>query len=96
MKFMDWDSGYWDGKEAVEHDEQESEMTVEDYKSDLEDDIKLYREGANATEKQSYRSGYMAGVAAALEERQEAKEAEASMRHMNWRASPHQRTLRLR
>ena len=67
MKYMDFDSGYRDGGEAVKNYDEPS-LTLADYKEELEDNIRDYKQGANAVEKQTYRSGYMQGGKDALEE----------------------------
>ena len=78
MKYMDYDSGVADGRQAVEEDA-EFNMTVADYEADLSSDIKEYKRDATRGEKKEYRAGYMAGVRQQLEELEERAPAEAEV-----------------
>jgi hypothetical protein len=67
MKHTEHENGVEDGRQAVEHGA-ELDMTLEDYRKDMEFDIERYKEDATAAEKSTYRAGYMRGVEDALDE----------------------------
>ena len=68
MKFMDYDTGFANGQYAVEN-YQGLNVSIADYKEEVEEHIRQFEADANA-----YRSGYMAGVKAKLEELEESNE----------------------
>ena len=73
MKYMEHENGVDDGRSAVEHGA-EFNLTLDDYRKEMEADIRQYKQAANAAELSTYKAGYVSGVEYALDELAEAEE----------------------
>ena len=65
MRYMEFENGVENGKRAVEINA-EFNWTLNDYKKNLQQELREYKEGANAAEIRTYSAGYMRGVEDAL------------------------------